>query len=49
MICEWMSVESIIPFGSYRLLCYRPKHAFSLLRVLAAALGNAYVEIALET
>ncbi|CAL1701173.1 unnamed protein product [Somion occarium] len=26
-----------------------PKQAFSLLRVLAAAIGNAYVEIALET
>ncbi|KAI0082415.1 exocyst complex protein [Panus rudis PR-1116 ss-1] len=26
-----------------------PKHAFALLRVLAAALGNSYVEIALET
>ncbi|KAI0796881.1 exocyst complex protein [Abortiporus biennis] len=26
-----------------------PKHAFTLLRVLAAALGNAYVEVALET
>ena len=50
MMCEWLlSRLHRYCCWVYDILGCRPKHAFALLRVLATALGSAYLEVTLET
>lgn len=44
-------VTAVDPFSALQSYSFyrRPKHIFALLRVLAAAIGSAYIETAIET
>lgn len=44
MMCKFVTVHFLLLFLSI----YRPKNTFTLLRVLAEAIGSSYVEAAIE-